>query len=129
VSKFVLRQKEEFDKKFATLPIHLKKIVNDKIVNVIQEKPFSTEELSYELTGLWSHNDMKNDVRTIYAVCGDCRKKKATAINDCVECGEMLDNTIMLWDLGNHSIYDQLKLMREKAWRKFVKQKRREKRF
>lgn len=129
MANFILRQKEEFGKKFAALPDHLKTIVNDKIMNNIQEKPFNTEELSYELTGLWSHNDMKNDVRIIYAVCCDCRKKKATRINDCVECDETNDNTIMLWDLGNHSIYDQLKLMREKVWRKFIKQKRREKRF
>jgi hypothetical protein len=124
----VLRQKKEFGQYFDSLPSHVKNIVNDKIVNYIQEKPLSTEELSYELTGLWSYNDMKTGIRIIYAVCEDCRKKQATTINGCGECSEVPDNTIMLWDLGNHP-YDQLKMMREKAWRKFVRQRRQKRGF
>lgn len=127
MSRFMLRQKEEFERKTRCLPNHVRGIVNDKIVNHIQEKPFSTEELAYELSGLWSYNDMKTDSRIIYAVCEDCRRKKATSLNGCVECGEMPDNTIMLWDFGTHVIYDQLRIMRAKAWRKFVKQRRQEK--
>jgi len=109
------------------LPEHVAGIIDDKVMNFIAETPFNSEELSYELTGLWSYNKLKTGGRIIYAICKDCRKKKATIINNCKVCTQMTDDTIMLWIYSEHDIYQELKTIRKKGWKKFVKQKRRDK--
>ena len=108
------------------LPPQLKIIINDKVENNIAVQPYHSERLDYELSGLWSYNKIQSDSRIIYAICEDCRKRKFTTMNNCGECKELPDNTIMLWILGGHDMYKDLKREREKAWKKTVKQRRRE---
>jgi Txe/YoeB family toxin of Txe-Axe toxin-antitoxin module len=108
------------------LPPQLKIIINDKVENHIAVQPYHSERLDYELSGLWSYNKIQSDSRIIYAICEDCRKRKLTAMNNCGECKELPDNTIMLWIFGGHDMYEDLKREREKAWKKTVKQRRRE---
>jgi hypothetical protein len=82
--------------------------------------------LHYELEGLWSYNKLKTGGRIIYAVCEDCRKKGATVINNCSVCAKMANDSILLWEYNEHDIYADLKMGRAKGWKKFVKQKHRE---
>lgn len=127
MSGYVLRKKDDsWERSTRGLPEHIKRIICDKVENHIAERPYDAEELQYEMSGLWSYNKMETDSRIIYAICEDCRKKKWTTMNGCGDCREIPDNTIMLWIFGSHSIYDQLRMMRKKAWHKIVKQKRRE---
>ena len=102
---------------------HVRKIIDDKVLNSIKIDPFGNEELHYELEGLWSYNKLKTGGRIIYAICEDCRKKGATIINNCSICTEMENDVILLWEYNDHDIYADLKLARAKGWKKFIKQK------
>lgn len=108
------------------LPQQMRIIINDKVTNHIVEQPYHSERLDYELSGLWSYNKMSTDSRIIYAICEDCRKRKLTGMNNCVDCEEVPNNTIILWVFGGHDLYKSLRRDREKAWKKTVKQRRRE---
>jgi mRNA-degrading endonuclease RelE of RelBE toxin-antitoxin system len=125
MSAYNIRVKEEWIKSTANLPPHMKTIINEKVEN-IRERPYDTEALKAELDGLWSYNKLSTDSRIIYAICEDCRKRKLVAMNNCVDCKEMNNKTVMLWVFGGHSIYDILKRERSKAWKKAMKQIRRE---
>jgi hypothetical protein len=107
------------------LPEHVRRIIDDKVLNFIGVEPYNAEELSYELTGLWSYNNLKTGGRIIYAICEDCRKKRATIMNNCKVCGQMANDIIMLWVFTDHD-YEELRRGRERAWSKMVKQKRHE---
>ncbi len=102
----------------------MKTIINDKVENHIKPQPYNAEILDYELKGLWSYNKLSGDNRIIYAICEDCRNRKLTTMNKCVDCKDMADNTIILWVFGCHDTYEDLKRERKKDWKKTVKQRR-----
>jgi len=127
MSKYILRQKDDlWWRTTRGLSEHMKQIVRDKVENHIAERPYDEEELGYELSGLWSYNKMETNSRIIYSICEDCRKKKWTEMNHCDDCKDMANNTVTLWAFGGHNIYEDLRRMRKKTWKKVVKQKRRE---
>jgi len=112
----------------ANLSPHLKNIVHEKVTSQIGVDPYNAEPLHYELEGLWSYNKLKSGYRIIYAICGDCRKKKAMTMNNCSNCKEVTDNSVVLWVFGSHDVYEDLKRARKKAWEKLVKQRRHDRR-
>jgi Txe/YoeB family toxin of Txe-Axe toxin-antitoxin module len=126
MSPYNIRQKDDaWVPSTKTLPQQLKIIINDKVLNHIAVQPYHSEKLDYELSGLWSYNKLSGDNRIIYAICEDCRKRKLTTMNNCVDCKEVPDNTIMLWLFGGHDdVYIDLRRQRKKPWKKTVKQQR-----
>ncbi len=122
----IFKNDDLWDASFDSLTPHIKKIVNDKIMNDIALDPRKNEELHFELDSLWSFNRMKNGTRIIYAICGDCRKKGLNMLNNCKSCSEMHNDTIMLWMVGPHDIYQALSRMRRQAWIDYNKKQKAE---
>lgn len=121
---YELRQTDLWEATTKGLSSKMKEIVNDKVLNHIKPKPYSSEPLHLELEGLWSYYKRKTGDRIIFAVCEDCRKRKLESVNNCVNCKEIPDNTIMLFAFGGHDIYELLKRKRRKVWKKAKKKSR-----
>lgn len=102
----------------------MKGIVNDKVENHIKHRPYGAEPLHGSLEGLWSYNKLKTGNRIIFAICEDCRKRELTSVNNCVNCEENSDHTIMLWAFGGHDVYVKLGRKRKKEWKKAKKKRR-----
>lgn len=101
----------------------MKEIVNDKVLNHIKSRPYDSEYLRLELEGLRSYK-MQSGNRIIFAICKECRKHGFESANNCGDCKEIPDNTIMLFVFGGHDIYKALGRKREKAWKKVKRKKR-----
>jgi len=101
--------------RFESLPKRMKEIVNDKILNHIKPAPYDSEYLRMELEGLRSYNELETDSRIIFAICEECRKNGFQPANNCRNCGEIPDNTIMLFAFGGHGLYAELGRKRSKA--------------
>jgi len=124
-TSYVVRQRDDlWIETTQGLSSRMNKIVNDKVLNHIKPKPYASEPLHFELEGLWSYNKMKSDNRIVFAICEDCRKREFETANNCVDCEEIADNTIVLFAFGGHDIYKWLRRKRKKAWKKAKKKKR-----
>lgn len=102
----------------------MKRIVNDKIMNHIRTNPYDSEYLRCECAGLRSYTKFKSDNRIVFAICKECRENGFENVNNCEDCDEITDNTIMLFAFGGHDIYDWLGKKRKKALKKAKKQRR-----
>jgi len=111
---------------FTTLGLSpkMKGIVDDKVLNHIKPNPRGSEPLRFELEGLRSYNKIKSGNRIIFAICEDCRKGGYESVNNCPDCEEITDNTIMLFAFGGHDIYKDLERKRKKALEKVRKKKK-----
>ena len=120
---YVVRQRDLWEITTQGLSQRMKRIVNDKVLNHIKPKPYDSEYLRLELEGLRSYTKMKLGNRIIFAICEECRKNGFESANNCPDCKEIPDNTIMLFAFGGHDIYDWLGRKRKKAWKKAKKKK------
>jgi len=119
----VVRQKDSWGKTTQGLSQPVKGIVHDKVWNHIRHKPYSYEYLSLELEGLRSFKFPSGD-RIIFAICKECRKNGFVSVNNCPECKEIADNTIMLFVFGSHDIYTSLGRKRKKEWKRAKRKKK-----
>lgn len=121
----MVRQRDDLWKETTQgLSPRMRAIIDDKVMNHIKPNPYGSEPLHFELEGLWSYNKMKSDNRIVFAVCEDCRKRELENANNCLDCEEIADNTIMLFAFGGHDIYKWLSKKRKKAWQKARKKRR-----
>ena len=120
---FKLRLKDTWKDTTKGLSDKMKGIINDKVENHIKYDPYGSESLYGPLEGLWSYNKLETDNRIIFAICGDCRKRGFTSVNNCSDCEEISDDTVMLFAFGGHDMYDTFGRQRKKAWEK-AKRKR-----
>lgn len=123
-ANYVVRQTSLWESTTQGLSKRMKRIVNGKVENHIKSNPRGTEPLHYELEGLRSYNKIKSGIRIIFAICEDCRKGGFESVNNCLDCKEIADNTIMLFAFGGHDIYKSLKRKRKKAMQKVRKKKK-----
>ena len=123
-TSYELRQNELWEDTTQDLSPKMKRIVNDKVLNHIKPNPRDSEPLHFELEGLRSYNKLKSGNRIIFAICEDCRKGGFERVNNCQNCKEIADNTIMLFAFGGHDVYDWLGRKRKKAWKKAKKKKK-----
>ena len=120
---YVVRQKDLWKITFQSLSKQMKRIVHDKVWNHIRHKPYSYKYLSLELEGLRSFKFKSGD-RIIYAICEECRKNGFESVNNCLDCEEIADNTIMLFVFGSRDVYQKLGRKRRKAWKRAKRKKK-----
>lgn len=118
ITEYSVRQTELWESTTKSLSRRTKRIVNDKVLHHIKHDPYKSELLHHELEGLRSYNKMGNGNRIVFAICEDCRKRNLESLNNCLDCRRIPDNTIMLFAFDGHDVYDWLKRMRRKVWRK-----------
>lgn len=124
-TEYMVRQRDDlWIETTQGLSSKMKETINDKVLNHIKPNPYSSEPLKFGLEGLWSYNKMKSDNRIVFAICKDCRKKGFESLNNCLNCKESADNTIVLFAFGGHDIYKLLERKRKRAWKKVKKEKR-----
>lgn len=121
--KYELRQNAFWEDTTTRLSDKLKKIVNDKVLNSIKLNPYKSEYLRLELEGLRSYK-LRSGNRIIFAICEECRKGGFESANNCLDCKDIPDNTIMLFAFGGHDIYDDISRKRKKLLRKTKKKKK-----
>jgi len=95
-----------------------KRIVNDKLLNIIKFHPHDSEALGGELKGLRSYNKSESDLRIYFAICFECKKEGFTEVNNCPDCDSMKNNVVKLFAAGPHSLYDILGRERRKRLKK-----------
>lgn len=120
---YFLRQNDLWVETSSHLSNKMKKIVDDKVINNIKLKPYNSEYLRLDLEGLRSYNKLKSGYRIIFAICEECRKNSFEEANNCMDCDNIDDNTIMLFAVGEHDIYNDL----ERKRKKLIKRVRRKK--
>jgi hypothetical protein len=123
VKTYQLRITDLWKETTSGLSAEMKRIVNDKVENIIKYDPFGQEALHGPLQPLYSYNKFESDNRILYAVCEDCRKRGFTSVNNCIGCNSYPDNTIFLWAFVGHDEYVKLGRQREKAWKKARRKK------
>jgi len=123
-TNYALRQTELWEITTQGLSQKMRRIVNDKVLNHIKPNPRASETLHFDLEGLRSYNKLKSNNRIIFAICEECRKGGYNRVNNCQDCEEIMDNTIMLFAFGGHDIYEDLKRKRTKSMRKLRKKKK-----
>lgn len=126
---YEVRQNELWEATTQGLSPKMKRIVNDKVLNHIKPNPRGSEPLRFELEGLRSYSKFRSGNRIIFAICEDCRKGGFERVNNCQDCEEIADNTIMLFAFGGHDIYDWLGRQRKKAWKKAKKKAKKKKKM
>lgn len=124
MSEYELRQNDLWVNTTKDLSSNMKKRVNDKVLNHIQPNPYNSEYLSFELEGLRSYTKMISDNRIVFAICEECRKNGFQDANNCFDCENIVDKTIMLFAFGGHDMYAWLGKQRKKAWKKAKKKQR-----
>ena len=93
----------------------MKEIVNDKVINHIKHNPYDSEYLRMGLEGLRSYNKLETDSRIIFAICEECRKNGFETANNCKDCKNISDNSVMLFAFGGHDLYEKLGRQRSKV--------------
>ena len=99
------------------LSVQEKRIVDDKITNVIKYDPYDSEPLKGELQGLYSYNKIASGTRIVFAICYECRRRGFTKVNNCADCESLGNDVAMLFAAGPHSIYDSFGRERRKRLR------------
>lgn len=123
--EYELRQTELWENTTQRLSKKMKRIINDKVLNHIKPHPYDSEYLALELEGLRSYNKLRSGNRIIFAICEECRKGGFQSVNNCIDCEEISDNTIVLFAFGGHDIYADLGRKRKKMLQKAKKKKKR----
>lgn len=120
---YEVRQKDSWKETTLGLSKQMKGIVHDKVWNHIRHKPHNYEYLRLELEGLRSFQFPSGD-RIIFAICEECRKKGFESVNECPECEEIADKTVMLFVFGSHDIYEKFGRKRKKLWKREKRKKK-----
>jgi hypothetical protein len=115
--EYDVRKKDWWDGTFQSLPEKTKRIVDDKVWNHIRLNPEDSEALKLDLKGLRSYR-LKSGTRIIFAICRECREMGFVKVNGCVDCKEIKDETIMLFVVGHHDVYNWFSRKRKNLLRR-----------
>lgn len=95
---YVLQSTNVFDKRYSAFRSEKERI--DKGIKNLSEHPgHNTKFLKGEFRGKRVCRIGK--IRIIFAICEECRKEGHITLNGCVDCNEMQDKTIKLFDIDN----------------------------
>jgi len=95
-----------------------KKVIDDKIWNVIRLNPYDSEPLQKELEGLYSYNKIESGNRIVFAICYECRKRGFTKVNNCLDCESVGNDVVKLFAAGRHdALYNYLSRKRQSRMR------------